>query len=41
MPNIKHSGHEIRIQFNNASLALEKNNYSTKTANDYIVDDLD
>ena len=41
VPNIKRSEHKIRIQFNNASLALEKNNYSTKTATDYIVHDFD
>ena len=41
LPNIKDLTRKIGIQFNNAPLVVEKNNYTTKIVSVYIVYDLD
>ena len=41
MPNIKHFGYKIGIQFNNTPVVLDQSNYTTETVNGYIVYDLD
>ena len=41
LPNIKYLTRKIGIQSNNAPLVVEKNNYTTKIVNVYIVYDLD
>ena len=40
-PNIEYFENKIGIQFNNTPLVVEKNNYTTKIVNVYIVYDLD
>ena len=41
LPNVKYFRNKIRIQCNSTPLVIEKNNYTTKIVNDYIVYDLD
>ena len=39
LPNVKYFKNKIEIQFNSTPLAIEQNNYATKTVNVYIVYD--
>ena len=41
LPNIKYFNKEIGMQFNNTSLVIEQNNYTSKIINVFIVYDLD
>ena len=41
LPNIKHFGYTIPMQFNNTPLVVEQNNYASKTVSTSIVYNLD
>ena len=41
MPNAKQFGYKIGIQFNNTSLDIDQDNFTTKTVNAYSACDLD